>query len=134
MGTLAAILPILGIPAGIIIAHFTQSEVKAGKKHLQLLQHVFLCTTLAISAWQSEPIVLLRYATIMVSALLFLGLVMKKVEQHLFFVPILGIVSSITPIGVFLYFIPTGTLHSKEKGKLALACAAFALLTILFSP
>jgi len=52
MGTLAALAPVLGLLAGIIIAKLTTYELKQGQKYFKLLQYALLLAVVSTAVWQ----------------------------------------------------------------------------------
>src|SRR5574341_954445 len=51
MGTLAQLVPILGILAGFIVARLTPYEFKQGEKYFKYLMYALLITVIGIAVW-----------------------------------------------------------------------------------
>ncbi len=52
MGTLAALVPVLGLLAGVIVAKLVPYELKQGEKYFKLLQHTLLIFVIGTIVWQ----------------------------------------------------------------------------------
>ncbi len=130
MGTLATLAPLLGLFAGAIIARLTKSELALGKKYFVLLQHTLIAVLIGVLLWQS-PI----YA-VAIGILVFATLLKTKFEHPLELTPLLAVPAllvNVTHIPIFLYFIPTGTLHWKETKKLILIALVYTALVVISS-
>jgi len=128
METINAILPILGLLAGTIIAYLTKEELKSGYKYFVLLQHLLLAITIAMIAQK------IIYA-IPIAIGLFLIQYFIKYKHPTITIPLLAIIAQIqtTQIPIFLYLIPTGTLHYKEHKKMILIMVCYVIISIVFN-
>ena len=130
MGTLASLAPILGFLAGTIIARLTKSELEPGKKYFVLLQHALIAVIAGVLSWQS-PI-----SALVIGLLLFAVLWKTQFPHSLELTPLLAVPAVLSQnaiIPIFLYFIPTGTLHYKEYRKMILVSIVYALIVIIAS-
>jgi len=123
METISTLLPILGILAGMLIAYLTKEELKPGKKYFILLQHLLLAIIIA-------ALFPIRYA-IPIAIGLFLLQYLIKYKHPIITMPLLAIIATKTPIPIFLYFIPTGTLNYKEHKKILIVSVFYILLAII---
>ena len=131
MGTLAAITPILGLLAGIISAKLAKSELKPGKYYFQLMQHAMIGAIAGSLLWQFGKI-----TAIAIGLLVFLVLWKTKFTHPVELIPILAVpatLSNIAQIPIFLYLIPTGTLHNKELKELTVVSVIYAVLVTITS-
>jgi len=134
MGTLAVIAPlapILGLLAGIISAFLAKSELKPGKYYFQLMQHAMIGVIAGSLAWQFGQI-----TAIPIGMLVFLVLWKTKFTHPVELIPILAVpatLSSIAQIPIFLYLIPTGTLHNTELKELTVVSVVYAVLVTIAS-
>lgn len=127
MGTLTALLPIIGLISGKILAKLTPSELKQGKKYFQLAQHFLLAVTTAVLFGN-------HIYSLIIGAFVFTVLWKTKYEHPLELMPILFIPALLvqtTQIPIFLYLIPTGTLNYNKN--IWLATAIYSGLTIISS-
>ena len=125
METISTILPIIGLFTGTIIAYLTKEELKSGKKYFITLQHLILSLIIAI-------LFPLKYALLTTIILLLLQYLISY-KHPLITIPILAIFTQIpkTQIPIFLYLIPTGTLHYKEHKRLTIIGIAYVLISII---
>lgn len=124
MGTLASLTPLLGLLAGHIISLFTKTEIKHGKQHLRLLQHALLAALIPALAFFPE--------TIALCTILFAAFWKTNFPHPAELTPALSVLAALNPashIPLFLYFIPTGTLHKPKE--LILPAIGYALVIIL---
>jgi len=128
MGTLEALTPLLGLLAGIIVAALAPSELKDGKPYFILLQHLTLASILVALLWEAPVFAFLA------GAALFFTLWKKHFPHPLTLMPALAApaaMNSTALIPLFLYFIPTGTLHKTKE--LILLTGTYAALAILLT-
>ncbi len=129
MGTLAALIPILGLPAGIIVAILAKSEIKQGTRYFQLSQHILLGCTAGALALD------FGYATATAAgAFVFAILFYTKFTHPVEFIPMLAVpavLSQISQIPIFLYLIPTATLNRTRK--LIVISLLYALIAVTAS-
>lgn len=112
MGTLATIIPVLGILAGQIIALLAKTEIKPGKKYFKILQHALLALILGALFWNVKTIAIIS------AIILFVVLKITKFKHPIGLTALLAIpaiINPLTQIPIFLYYIPTGTLNTKSK-------------------
>ena len=131
MGTLAALVPILGLWAGTIVAKFTKSELKLGKKYFVLLQHVLVASIFGTIIWQID-----KNWAIIIGVVVFAAMWKTKFEHLLELSPILAVPAVLaeqTQIPILLYFIPTGTLNLKENKRIIFVSAAYIILVLTSS-
>ncbi len=130
MGALAALAPLLGILAGIIVTQLAKSELKDGKKYFIILQHALLAIIFATLIWKWQM-------TATIAGVLIFGFLWKtKFQHYIELMPILAVPAILAPntqIPIFLYFIPTGTLHWKESKKLSIMATIYATIAIISS-
>lgn len=122
MGTLISLIPLLGIPAGLTIAHFSPKEHTSDKKYYVWLQRILLGTIIGATAWHYNPLL---------SAL---GILPLFFNPPMWIIPLLGIPATLAEeshIPIFLYLLPTATLHKKEWKKLMIMTAFYAAITII---
>jgi len=124
MGTLAALSPLLGLLAGVIVARLAKYELKQGKPYFILLQHALLAGIAGALLWQ------FRTAAIVIAVGLFLILWKKKFTHPLELTPCLAVPAMIVQVPIFLYLIPTGTLHWKETKNLVAVALVYAVIGI----
>ncbi len=122
MGTLISLIPLLGIPAGLIIAYFSPKEHKQDRHYYLWLQRILLGTIVGATAWHYDP------------WLSVIGVLPLFFTAPLWIIPLLGIPSALATeshIPIFLYFLPTATLHKKEWRQLLLMAALYTAITIV---
>ena len=132
MGALSTILstiaPILGLLAGVIIAHFTKEELKQGEKYFRLFQHVLFSAIFVILFWQ------FTWQAVILGVILLAALWRFSFDNFLL-IPVMALpatVSVIQPL-VFVYFIPVVTLLYEQKKELVVLGVVYVLLAVLGS-
>lgn len=106
MGTLAAIMPILGLIAGGIASWLAQSEIKPGQKYFLLLQHALLGLILAVLLWKVPMIAVISGIVLFV---ILWATNFKHPVGAMTLLAIPAVLAPATQIPIFLYFVPTGT-------------------------
>ena len=117
MGTLATIMPILGLIAGGIASWLAQSEIKSGQKYFLLLQPALLGLILAALLWK-VPIM-----AIIAGVILFVVLYATNFKHPIGLTTLLAIpaiFAPITQIPIFLYLVPTGTRNKIMNNIIAI--------------
>ncbi|MBW2969584.1 hypothetical protein KY319_00470 [Candidatus Woesearchaeota archaeon] len=112
MGTLATIMPVLGLMAGQILGWLAKTEIKPGKKYFRILQHALLAIIIGALFWNVKTIAIIS------AIVLFIVLKITEFKHPIGLTALLAIpviINPITQIPVFLYYIPTGTLNTKSK-------------------
>ena len=130
MGTLAALDPLLGLLAGALVARLAKNELKQGKYYFILLQHALLASIAGVLLWQS------KIAALAIGLLLFIIFWKTKFANPLELTPLLAVPAALaqsTHSPIFLYFIPTGTLHWKETAKLTGIALVYAVIVVISS-
>ncbi len=125
MGTLAALIPITGILAGIIAAHLAKNEIKPGQKYFQLLQHAMLGVILSVMLWKIPILAIIS------GIILFVLLYATNFKHPIGAMTLLAIPAILKPatqIPIFLYYVPTGTLNEKSKNIIAVIVYAIIIL------
>ena len=126
MGTLIALMPLVGILIGLITARLATSELKEGKKYFILLQHITLSGIAVVLMWQYNIV----YASV-AGILLFAILWKIKFEHPIALTPLLALAANYATVPILLYFIPTATLNRNTK-KLVCIAGAYAIIIVLF--
>jgi len=131
MGPLEEIIPILGVLAGLIVAFLAKSEMKPGQKYFQISQHVLLGVIVGALAWN------FGYSTAIAAGVLVFALLwLAKFSHPIEFIPILSIpavLSQNSQIPIFLYLIPTATLHRTELKELFIISIIYLILVLTAS-
>ena len=119
------LIPVLGLFAGAIIAKLAHEELKDGHPYFVLSQHVLLASIIGIMIWNIPGII--------VSVLFFLALWKMRFNHPLRLMPVFAVPAMFNPISqipIFLYFIPTATLHHNKPKKLFVTAIAYILISI----
>lgn len=125
MATLAALAPITGILAGIIVAHLAKKEIKPGQKYFQLLQNALIAIIAIVWLWE------IKIIAITAGIIIFLVLYITNFKHPIGLTTLLAIPAITAPatqIPIFLYYIPTGTLNTKSKNVVAVIIYALIIL------
>jgi hypothetical protein len=125
MGTLAAIMPILGLIAGGIVSWLAQSEIKPGQKYFLLLQHALLGLILAVLLWK------IPLMAVISGIILFVLLWATNFKHPIGAMTLLAIPAVLAPatqIPIFLYLVPTGTRNKIMNNIIAIIIYALIVL------
>ncbi len=126
MGALASLLPVLGLVAGLIIARFTKSEIKTGRKHLELLQKALLATIAGTMLWNFGIFISAPWGIV-----IFLLILRHNIPLELIpFLAIPSVLAEQTQIPIFLYFLTTASLYHKER-KVLVFGGLYAIIALL---
>lgn len=120
---LTAIVPLLGIASGLIIARYTKKEIREGRKYLNDLCNVLLALVVVIIVAKHS----LKWA-IIEGLIIYLLLLFIRMEHKYKIIPLLGISSVLNPataIIAFLYNMTIASIQYKNKKKLAIAGALY---------
>jgi hypothetical protein len=130
MGTLASLVPILGILFGAILPKLAPSEITKGKPYFQTLIHfIFSVMVAMIAATYNKWFALTGAAIFLLNWKL-------NIKYPAYIIPFFAILVMTYPsliIPTLIMFIPLGTIHSKEKVRLFIYSLAYIAIIITFA-
>ncbi len=130
MGTLSALVPLLGIIIGAILPKLTPSEITKGKPHFQTLIHfIFSIMVAIIAATYNKWLALIGAAIFLLNWKL-------KINYPAYIIPFFAIIVMMYPIltiPTLIMFIPLGTIHYEEKTRLFVYSLAYMAIIITFT-
>lgn len=130
MGTLTALVPLLGILIGAILPKLTPSEITKGKPYFQTLIHFTFSIMVAIIAATYNKWLAL------IGAAIFLLNWKLNINYPAYIIPFFAILVMTYPlliIPTLIMFIPLGTIHHKEKARLFVYSLAYVAIIITFT-
>jgi|GEM_PF-2781411 len=129
MGTLSALVPILGIFFGALLPKLAPSEITKGKPYFLLLLHaLFGIITGIIASTYNNWLALIGIGIFFLNWKL-------KVNYSLYIVPLFALLVleyPLTIIPTLIFFIPLGTIYHKERTKLFMYSMAYIAIVITF--
>jgi len=130
MGTLVALVPLLGLLVGVVVAHHTKSELKQGQPYFVLFQHAIIASIPVMLLWKDWQVALA------IGVILFAILWKMRFPHPIELMPVLSVPAVLAPVtqtALFLYFIPTGTLNRKNINTLLAISIVYAAIVITAS-
>jgi len=127
MGTLTALVPLLGIIIGAILPKLAPSEITKGKQYFQKLLHFMFSVIIAIIAAAYNK----WYA--LIGAAIFALNFKLKINYPTYIIPlfaILVITYPILTISTLIMFIPLGTIYYKQRTRLFIYSLAYIAIVI----
>lgn len=129
MGTLTALVPLLGILIGAILPKLAPSEITKGKPYFQTLIHFIFSVIVAIIASTYNK----WYA--LIGAAIFLLNWKLNINYPVYIIPLFAILTITYPmltIPTLIMFIPLGTIHHKERTRLFMYSMIYAAIVITY--
>jgi hypothetical protein len=127
MGTLTALVPLLGILIGAILPKLVPEEINKGKPYFQTLLHFMFSIMVALIAATYNK----WYA--LIGAAIFALNFKLKINYPTYIIPlfaILVITYPILTIPTLIMFIPLGTIHHKQRTRLFIYGLAYIAIVI----
>lgn len=131
MGTLAAFLPLLGLPAGYLISRFTKEEIKNARPILIFLFHFLVLASILVDTYFHRRWTLYALSFVFASFVIYSTMTRQKASS--WSTIFLGLRASVDPTIASLSFLSLLVLASLHKPKELILPAALYAVAVTIS-